>query len=544
MKIAILSNITIDLLASLIKKKNDVYISTGFDTWQQDILMTTSDLYQYRPDVVIILVHAGGFEWKDKQAGCRRLDEWCDTVKVLRERLKDIPIFVSSLDIKEHCQFGSEIRLGEHFESYFIESIQSVYSKLGNVFILPVKEIIVNIGRDRFYSDKMWYVGAMPYSMEGLEVLNSLISRYVVAVSGKKKKCIVVDLDNTLWGGVIGEEGVGGIELSNLGIGARYYDTQRILKKIKEQGVMLAIISKNNVEDVEPVFEHPNMLLQPEDFVEILINWDEKSKNMLHLAKILNIGLDAFVFLDDNPVEREKMTMECPEVEVMDFPIDSSKLPQVVENAYYENFFSLEVTGEDRAKTDMYKAESQRKAEYSRTPSVEDFLKKLEMTMTVHRMLKEEEIRVVQLLSKTNQFNLTTKRYSTQDIKELQKHGDVITVHMADKYGNQGLVSVVILVYKDLTAEIDVFLMSCRVMGRNAEIEIMAMIKEFLKGKGIQEIYATYYPTRKNSPVENFYEQIGFSVLEKKESEKRYKTFVENLPDTTEIFKEVKVNWI
>lgn len=534
MRIALLSNVTVDLLAGMLKKTNDVYLAAGFDTWQQEMILTKSGLYEYKPEAVVVLLHAGAYEWEND--GQQLIDEWCSAFSAFLDALPGVPLFVSSVDVKEKCHYGAEMRM--EVENYLIERIQDLHQK-GTIYILPVKDAITDLGRQNFYSGKMWYVGSMPYSMKGLAALSDLIDNYTSITKGRKKKCLAVDLDNTLWGGVIGEDGVEGIVLSNHKEGARYYDTQKLLKKMKDQGVMLAIISKNNVEDVDPVFAHPDMVLQHEDFVAEVINWEPKSKNIRDLAKTLNIGLDSFVFLDDNPAEREEMKSECPEVTVIEFPKDTSLLPEVVENAYNDFFLSLEVTGEDAKKTAMYRAERLRKAEMTSSASVEEYLKKLEMTMTVHRMLPEEEKRVVQLVNKTNQFNVTTKRYGEEEIRGLAEQGDVITVHMSDKYGDQGLVAILILKYEGDMAEIDTFLMSCRVMGRQAENEILARVRGMLEKRNIKEVQALYIRTAKNAPVENLFERMGFIVVREYEGVKEYTSAIEDLPESTGVFKSV-----
>ena len=543
MRLALLSNVTVDLLAGMVKKTHEVYLSAGFDTWQQEMIMPTSGLYEFKPEAVIVLLHAGAYEWENRDAGCQMIDEWCAAFKSVTNNLPGVPVFVSSLDIQAKAHFGAEIAIEGVLENHLINRIEELHTDGENIYIFPVKEAIADLGRNNFYSSKMWYVGSMPYSMKGMAALNELINRYTGVTKGMHKKCLAVDLDNTLWGGVIGEDGVEGIVLSNHKEGARYYDTQKLLKKMKNQGVMLAILSKNNVEDVEPVYKHPDMVLQHEDFVAEVINWDPKAKNIRDLAATLNIGLDSFVFLDDNPAEREAMKAECPEVTVIEFPKDSSLLPETVEKAYRDYFLSLEVTGEDAKKTAMYRAESQRKAEMSSAASVEDFLKKLEMTMDIHRMLPEEEKRVVQLVNKTNQFNVTTKRYSEEEIKELAEKGDVITVHMADKYGDQGLVAVLILKYDCDQADIDTFLMSCRVMGRNVENEILARVKNLLQSKGVKSVHAAYIKTAKNAPVESLFEKLGFSITGQEEGHKEYSASIDELPTTTGVFKDVVEVW-
>lgn len=529
MRLALLSNVTVDLLADKLKKY-DVYIPAGFDAWQQEVLNTSSGLYSFQPEAVVVLLHAE--EIRDK----RVVDEWCSTVKVLCKNMSSIPIFVSSLDINTKCRYGAEN--DQHLETYFTEKLQSLHDKEGlNVYALPVKDCITNLGRNNFYSPKMWYFGSMPYSMKGLAALSSLITKYAEAAKSKRKKCLAVDLDNTIWGGVIGEEGVEGITLSNHKEGAVYKDTQRLLKKMKNQGVMLAIISKNNVDDVEPVFSHPDMLLHHEDFVAEIINWEAKPKNIKKLAADLNIGLDSIVFLDDNPAEREQMKAECPEVAVIDFPTDTALLPTVVAKAYDDFFFSLEVTDEDLKKTSMYKAEEKRKAEQREATSLDDYLKNLKMKLDIHKMVPEEKKRVVQLINKTNQFNTTTKRYSEDDVVALLETGsDIFTVHVADKYGEQGLVAVLILDYKEKNCNIDTFLMSCRVMGRNIEFEIMSSLKEYLKQKGISSVKASYIRTNRNTPVSNLFDKLGFMLIKNTETEKGYVIDVNALPNSTNLF--------
>ena len=548
MKLALLSNVTVDLLAGMLQQNAELYLSPGFDTWQQEMINPASGLYAFKSDAVVVLLHADSYAdtWNDREKGCQTIDGWCSALQVASAKLPGVPVFVSSIDISNvTCHFGAEVRLEAYFENYLMERVQELHSSGSNVYILPVKEVVANLGRKAFYSPKMWYVGSMPYSMKGMAAIAELITRYTSVVKGAKKKCIAVDLDNTLWGGVIGEDGVNGIQLANNKEGARYKDAQRILKKMKEQGVMVAILSKNNVEDVEPVFKHPDMVLQHEDLVAEVINWEPKTVNIRQLAKNLNIGLDSFVFLDDNPAERERMKAECPEVAVIDFPKDTAQLPNVVAKAYEDYFLTLEVTGEDLKKTAMYRAEAMRKTELSSAVSMEDFLKKLEMTMDIHFMKPEEEKRVTQLTNKTNQFNVTTKRYSEEEIHGLAtaENSDIITVHMADKYGDQGLVSVLILKYEKETAEIDTYLMSCRVMGRKVEDEMMARIKGLLKQKGITTVKAAYIKTAKNAPVLDLFEKLGFENvtgdIKEVGDRKDYSTPVDTLPAITDVFLKV-----
>lgn len=547
MRLALLSNVTVDLLADMVKKGHEVYLPAGYDTWQQEAMTPGSGLYAFRPEAVAVLLHAGACDWPDRDAGCRQIDGWCDALAALTAGLPGVPVFVSSLDVPGSCQYGAEPRSESFLETYFIESVEKLHEKGARIYILPVKDAVMELGRKGFYSAKMWYVGSMPYSIKGLSAIAGLIDRYAGVAKGMHKKCIAVDLDNTLWGGVIGEDGVEGIVLSDHKEGARYRDAQRLLKKMKDRGVMLAILSKNNPEDVEPVFAHPDMVLRHEDFVAEAVNWDQKSVNIRQMAQDLNIGLDAFVFLDDNPAEREQMKAECPEVTVVDFPRDSSLLPETLQKVYDDCFLSLEVTGEDAQKTAMYRAESRRRAERTASASVEDYLRNLEMTMSIHRMLPQEEKRVVQLVNKTNQFNVTTKRYSEEEIQKLAGIGDVVTVHMADKYGDQGLVAVLILTYAGEEADIDTFLMSCRVMGRNAENEILARVRGRLEEKGVKTVRAAFVKTAKNAPVQDLFDRLGFTLvsgeIRSTGDRKQYAAAADALPAVTGLFARVEEDW-
>ncbi len=545
MRVAILSNVTIDMLAESVGKKLacEIYTSPGFDTWQQELFAQDSGLYAFKADALVIMLHANSYadSWANVESGENLIDDWLRAVKVFAANSGSVPVFVSSIDISDtwnsRAIYASQKRLGVYLENYFLEKLNSLGN---NIYVLPVKDVLENIGRVNYYSSKIWYLGSMPYSLKAISEISDLITRYVAGLHGARKKCLAVDLDNTLWGGVIGEDGVNGIKLANAKEGAIYQDVQRVLKKMQNQGVMLAILSKNNISDVDAAFSHESMILKREDFVAEIINWQPKSQNITQLAKNLNIGLDAFVFLDDNPAEREQMKAQCPEVAVVDFPRDISKLPDIVSKVYDEYFFTLNVTSEDAQKTQMYRAESKRREIFSDSGSVNDFLKKLDMKIDIHVMQPYEELRVTQLVNKTNQFNLTTRRYTQDEIHAFANNPDseIITAHVSDKYGDQGLIAVMILEYSGENALINTFLMSCRVMGRQVECEIMSELRKFLiaNKKNILRITGEYIRTAKNSPVENFYDTLKFRLVNQDQARKVYETGISDLPESTGLF--------
>ena len=531
-RIAVLSNVTIELVLSELKKEFSLYIPAGFDTWQQEVYNHDSGLYQFAPDMICVILYIDAYDedWLYWEKGKERMGEWLNALKTLCGQTEGTPVFISSLDIRENSWNTVSLGMsGICLEEYWIREVK----KLDHTFVMPLKEIVAEWGRKDFYSSKLWYLGNTPYSMKGSRAVAELIRRSYFYVAGDRKKCLAVDLDNTLWGGVIGEDGVDSLILSNHKEGGRYYDVQKCLKRMKENGVMLVILSKNNPEDVAAVFSHPYMFLQEDDFVGQKINWNPKTQNIQELAEELNIGLDSFVFLDDNPAERELMKAQCPQVEVIEFPQDTTLLARTVEDAYDKFFKGLYITDEDRDKTVKYQRQWKRKEIQKEADSMEDYLRKLEIIAELNLMEEQDIKRVVQLAGKTNQFNTTTIRYDERHINLLRKSGDtdLIVAKMKDKFGDEGLTATVVLVYKNETAFIESFMMSCRVMSRQFEEVIFHEIVKWIRHTypKIQKLQAEYRKTAKNKPVENLYESLGFQVKEEKgkESENGYQKIYE-----------------
>ena len=547
-KIAILSNVTMDLVAAKLKRNFEVYIPAGFDTWQQEVFYEDSGLYEFSPDLIFVILYADPYEggWMDLEKGREHMKSWLDALEFLCRKITGIPVFVSSLDIREDCcRAVSEKSSAPRLEADWIRELE----KLKQAFVFPLKEMIAEIGRTEFYSPKMWYMGNAPFSLKGSEAVAKQICRSYYYVKGRQKKCLAVDLDNTLWGGVIGEDGVDGIILDSHKEGSRYYDTQKCLKQMREKGVMLAIISKNNLEDVQPVFCHSSMVLREEDFVGQKIDWRSKPENIRELARELNIGLDAFVFLDDNPAEREQMREQCPEVEVVEFPKDTCLLPHTVIEIYDQYFRSLFVTREDEDKTEQYRLQFKRKAVEREASSVEDYLRKLEIVVDIHLMKEEEKNRVIQLAGKTNQFNATTIRYDERQLDQLWKgrSGEIVVARMEDRFGDEGLIAVAVVLFEGEIGRMESFFMSCRVMGRQLENVIFHELVRWIQlaHPEITKLEAEYQKTRKNQPVEQLYEQLGFQVKEilgKKEEpgfRKKYEVELEKVPAFVHSYKQV-----
>lgn len=522
-KVALLSNVTADLIVKKLRKKYDFYLSGGFDTWVQEVINPESGLYRENFDAVVVLLDGTEARlWKSLEEGVERIALWKQAINELIDALQGTYIFLPTIDIRENRIKSYMERVYKYeLENNWYQFIQGLAEDNVYVFPFDLANIISEIGRKQAYSSKMWYMSGMPYSRDGLNAVAAEIDRVLNAAFITRKKIIVLDLDNTLWGGIISEDGEDGIELSDHKEGQRYYDFQRQILEMKNRGIVLAINSKNNEEDAEEAIRnHPAMLLRDDDFVSKKINWENKAVNLKSIEEELNLTEGSFIFIDDNPAEREIVKGGCPECLVPEFPTDTAELISFAEGIWFDYCRPLRVLGEDLKKTQMYQNEARRKEEMGVSLNLDDYIARLEMVADIHRMRDGEKERVVQLINKTNQFNLTTKRYTKPNLEEIVKTpGNVIyVVRSSDKYGDNGLVSVIILKDSGEEVIIDTFLMSCRVMGRKLEDVI---INE-LAAKYQKKIIGNFIPTVKNAPVKELYDRLGFTLVADVDGRKEY----------------------
>jgi FkbH-like protein len=343
--------------------------------------------------------------------------------------------------------------------------------------------------------------------------LACILTRAAAAVLRPSAKCIVLDLDNTIWGGVIGDDGPSGIKLGDDYPGIVFKDFQSALLGYRRQGFLLAIASKNDETAVRDVLDtHPEMILRTKHFAAIQVNWEPKVVNLQRIAKTLNIGLDSLVFIDDNPVERAYVRAELPMIRIVELPQDPlGYLPVLRDVVELDRPRQLR---EDTLRAEMYQQETQRKEFSVKQADINDFLVSLEMVVEVGTLNTHTIERIHQLIQKTNQFNLTTRRYSLEEIKQLGEAEDskVTWLRLRDRFGELGLVCVGVIrrIKKELW-EIDTFLMSCRVMGRNVEDAFLHYLAELAMAKEATRLQGTYIKTKKNEPVVNFYKEHGFA---------------------------------
>lgn len=520
MKLALLSNVNVDLIIRNLKNSYDVYNSYGYGTWLQEFLDINSGLYNYNPELIFLLIDA-----KEYFRGKENFQECLDEIKKIEDILKvilmqntDKLLFISNIDYPEDKIYPYKIISNNKIIEYeWLKMLKKLCDNYRNCYIFDIKSLIEQTGQKNFYSSKLWYIGSIPFSLEGINLITQHINQIVLAYQGKRKKCLLLDLDNTIWGGVVGEDGIDGLELSEFKEGGRYKDFQRLIKQIKDTGIVLGIVSKNNENDAIEVFKkHQHMILKEDDFVVMKINWNSKVDNIKEIAKELNIGLDSIVFIDDNEVECEQIRCILPDVTVPNFPKDTSDLSQFIKEIYRKYFFTLDVTDEDKNKSLMYKQNIERQRLFNDFNNLEDFLYSLQTEIKVWKATNNDIERIAQLTQKTNQFNLTSHRYTIEDINNMlkNKNVEVWIGSVLDKFGDNGKVVVWIIYFRDDIAELDTFLMSCRVMGRHLEDQIIDFIEKKVYSKGIKKLRSYYIPSSKNLPVKDLFLKLGYSIID------------------------------
>ena len=395
--------------------------------------------------------------------------------------------------------------------------LMDLSQRYANLFICDIAGLQNKLGRDMMFAPNVYVSTEMVLSIDALPYVASRVMDIICAIKGQFKKCLILDLDNTVWGGVIGDDGLEGIQLGHgLGIGKAFTEFQMWVKKLKQRGVIICVASKNNEETAKEPFEkHPDMVLKLEDIAVFQANWETKVDNIRTIQRILNIGFDSMVFLDDNPFERNIVRENIPGITVPELPQDPG---EYLEYLYSLNLFeTASYSQADKDRTKQYQVEAQRVSLQKTFSNEADFLKSLDMTSVVSGFNKFNTPRVAQLSQRSNQFNLRTVRYTEADIEALGQNPDVIDLSftLEDKFGDNGLIAVIIMKKQDEeTLFIDTWFMSCRVLKRGMEDFTLNTMVEAAREKGYKRIIGEYLPTPKNKMVENHYPSLGFQKLE------------------------------
>ncbi len=394
------------------------------------------------------------------------------------------------------------------------ERLLTASAQNGKIIVIDSDQALADIPASRHRDPKLWFYGRVAYSAEANRAIASAFAQACALFSRGPAKVIALDLDNTLWGGTYGEDGIERLACGEDYPGNAFQALQQECLRLKQQGFLLAVLSKNNPDAITVFERHPGMLLKPSDFAAIAINWEPKPQNIRRIASELNLGLDSFIFLDDSPHEREAMRRLAPEVIVAEVPADPARRPFWLRQLTCT--WPIQLTDEDERRTEMYVAERQSRDFRNSAASVEDYLRGLQQRLTVSPVGPDTVTRVAQLHQRTNQFNLTTRRLSEADVAVYVDHpekGLAIVGRVADKFGDHGIAIAATVSIEGSHAEIGTFLMSCRVFGREIERAFLATLLLALAKRGLVRVTAQFVPTRKNSMARDFYRDNGFSFI-------------------------------
>lgn len=501
----------------------NVHVS-GFNQYSQDILDNESILYKLNLDIVFISIDLFTLtedliydtaQNKLELFKKRLEEEVFSLLKIISKKLPKIQVFIdnfcylrsSTMATIEYNSVYSYMQLEDLANLELYETVM----RLDSINIVDVRSMVIREGVKKLTDNRLYYLAKSHWSHIGLKKLSELYFRYLNAFIGKRKKCIVLDLDNTIWGGIIGDDGIENITLSNEGEGKAFYDFQRELLKLYQRGIILAINSMNTREIVlESMNNHPYMILKPEHFVSIKIDWRNKAQKMTEIAEEINISTDSFVFLDDSDFEREIITKEFPEIFVPKLPVDYADYPDFIRNMAV--FDHMNITKDDLNRNKSYKANTAREILKSKVINIEDFYYSLNMKAKIGRATSRQIPRIAQMTQKTNQFNLRTIRYTDADIKEFISSPDYLVYYLSlsDKFGDNGIVGTTIIKIEGKQAFIDSFIFSCRALGRTAETALINFIINDVIEKGAEILVGEYLETNKNSPCKEFYSKHCF----------------------------------
>lgn len=397
----------------------------------------------------------------------------------------------------------------------------------GNTVLIDLDKIIARLSVERAIDYRYFYSSKALYTIDFYKDYAAAIAPYLLAPLGKSKKAVILDCDNTLWKGILGEDGLNGIDMSpESNDGRIFYEVQSLLLGLQKQGILLGLCSKNNPEEVDQVLaEHPDIQIKEEHLSIKKVNWEDKASNLRAIAAELNIGIDSLVFIDDSDFEVNLIREQLPEVTAVQVPAMLAQYPDTV-RGILPQFVTLSSTAEDGQRAQMYSDEKQRQEGRSGFADLEDYLKSLELKMTIYQDPAEHLPRVAQLTQKTNQFNLTTRRYTEADIQGYfdSDSSAVYAFRLEDKFGDYGLTGVAVVRYEDggETAVIDTLLMSCRVIGRNVEFAFFDRIMQDIRARGAKEVRAEYLRTPKNDQVNDLYDRIGFTRTDGNDTQHSY----------------------
>lgn len=502
-------------------------LEAEYNQVERQFMDPTSDLYEFDADIIVVFQSTHKLGEHHSLLSAEQQMSLADDRLGFVASICESPVLANKKIIYfnypeiEDTVFGSYANKVSSSLSYQVRKLNyelmNLAQRYPNLFILDIAGLQNKFGRDFMFAPNVYVSTEMVLSVDALPYVASRVMDIVCAIKGQFKKCLILDLDNTIWGGVIGDDGLEGIQLGHgLGIGKAFTEFQMWIKKLKQRGIIICVASKNNEETAkEPFVKHPDMVLKLDDIAVFQANWETKVDNIRTIQSILNIGFDSMVFLDDNPFERNMVRDNIPGITVPELPVDPG---DYLEYLYSLNLFeTASYSNADKDRTKQYQVEARRVSLSKTFTNEADFLKSLNMISTVSGFTKFNTPRVAQLSQRSNQFNLRTVRYTEADITALAENPDVIDLSftLEDKFGDNGLIAVIIMKMQDgETLFVDTWFMSCRVLKRGMENFTLNAMVERAKAAGYKKIIGEYLPTPKNKMVENHYTDLGFTKIE------------------------------
>lgn len=534
LRVALLSNANVQHLVPAVRVAGvrrglNLDLRAGeYDQYRNEILSPDSWMQEFRPDVIVFSLSARPYLERVPIASSAEsaraavtgvIDEVRQLWRIARDRFDSHIVQQSFLDVFASV-FGSHDRMVPASPAALVSELNWTLANAAaqeRVALVDVARASAAEGMDTWFEPGRWLQGKMEISPRAALEYGDLLARVVAAQRGLSRKCLVLDLDDTIWGGAVGDVGVEGLVLGpGTALGEAHLDLQRYAKVLSDRGVILAVCSKNDRELATSAFErHPEMLLEMADVPAFVANWDDKAENLKQIARHLNLRLDALVFVDDNPVERARVRESLPMVAVPELPSDPALFARCIAAAGY--FESVGFTDDDRARSRQYGANVERERFGRLVQSMDEFLHGLEMSLAYGPIVPVDVARATQLLNKTNQFNTTGRRYTEEHIARIAAESQDLTLQfrLADRFGDNGLVSVMILARSNRfpeTLEIENWVMSCRVFGRQLELEATNALVDHARHLGVRSIRGLYKATDRNARVGGLYEALGFSA--------------------------------
>jgi FkbH-like protein len=502
------------------------FYESDYNRFYEEILFQNDNLKSFSPE--IIYIHTSNVNitryplFTDNAVDIDKyIEVEIDRFRKLWDRIDDdysCPVIQNNFELPHYRVLGNLDCYDIHGRTQFISSLNNVFNlearQRSNLYLNDINYLSAWFGLELWYDKLFWYSYKYAMNIEAIPLVAHSVTSIIKAIFGKSKKCLVLDLDNTIWGGVIGDDGINGIKLGNgTPESEAYTEFQQYLKTLKNRGVILAVCSKNEEKNAIEGLNHCDSLLKPDDFSVIKANWRPKHENIREIARQLNIGIDSLVFIDDNPAERDIVRYQETEVTVPELGDNVVKYINIIDKS--GAFEPISITRDDFIRNKFYTDNVVRKNDIKNYEHYDDFLKSLRMVAEIKRIPPLYLERATQLTNKTNQFNVTTKRYNLSEFQEILQDDRYIALYgrLRDKYGDNGLVTILVGLIQQNELHIDLWLMSCRVLKRGLEMAMFDQLVIHAQEKQVVTIIGYYYPTAKNDMVSGLFRDLGFKNI-------------------------------